>query len=261
MRFAFLLVVAMGAAMSLAWAARRRGASSGWIDAIWSATVGVSGLATTSAVCGLGERRAFVAALALFWSARLAVHIAARTRTGADDPRYVELERDWGPRAASRLWLFLQIQAVAGLVLVMASALAAANPASFPSPLDALGLTVFAAGWIGETAADAQLRAFARAKATRGGVCDVGLWRWSRHPNYVSEWLVWCGFALIALQSPSAFPLGLAALAAPALMYLLLAHVSGVPPLEAHMIESRGAAYRDYQRRVPAFFPRPRRFR
>jgi len=260
-RFAFLLVVAMGAAMSLAWAARRRGASSGWIDAIWSATVGVSGLATTLAVCGLGERRAFVAALALFWSARLAVHIAARTRTGADDPRYVELERDWGPRAASRLWLFLQIQAVAGLVLVMAIALAAANPAPFPSPLDALGLTVFAAGWIGETAADAQLRAFARAKATRGGVCDVGLWRWSRHPNYVSEWLVWCGFALIALQSPSAFPLGLAALAAPALMYLLLAHVSGVPPLEAHMIESRGAAYRDYQRRVPAFFPRPRRFR
>jgi len=248
----------MSAAMSVAWAARRRGASSGWIDATWSAVVGAAGLTATFAAPGAVGRRVFVAALLLLWSARLAIHIAARTRSGGDDPRYVALEKAWGRSASSQLWLFLQIQAAAGLILVTALALAAANPAPFPSIFDALGAAVFGLGWVGEAVADAQLRAFARTKASRGAVCDVGLWRWSRHPNYVCEWLVWCGFALIALQSPAGFPWGLAALAAPALMYGLLAHVSGIPPLEAHMVESRGAAYRDYQRRVPAFFPRLR---
>ena len=114
------------------------------------------------------------------------------------------------------------------------------------------------AGLVGEAISDAQLRRFRRA-APRGAVCDVGLWGWSRHPNYFFEWLSWCGFALFALAGLSERPIQLLAVAAPAMMWVLLVHVSGIPPLEAHMLASRGEAYRAYRRRVAAFVPQPPR--
>lgn len=63
----------------------------------------------------------------------------------------------------------------------------------------------------------------------------------------------------MALDPSGAFPWGLPALAAPVFIYGLLAHVSGVPPLEKHMRASRGAAFDAYARRVNVFFPGPRR--
>ncbi|MBB4449781.1 DUF1295 domain-containing protein, partial [Aliirhizobium cellulosilyticum] len=84
-------------------------------------------------------------------------------------------------------------------------------------------------------------------------VCETGLWRYSRHPNYFFEWMFWCCWFLLA-ASPSWL-----SLLAPLLMYWLLVHVSGIPPLEDHMLRSRGEKFRALQRRVNAFFPGPRR--
>ena len=103
--------------------------------------------------------------------------------------------------------------------------------------------------------ADRQLAAFKARPDSHGKVCDAGLWAWSRHPNYFFEWLVWCACPCFAVSA--AWPWGWAALLAPAMMYWLLVHVSGIPPLEAAMLRSRGPAYRAYQQRVAAFFPRP----
>ncbi len=105
--------------------------------------------------------------------------------------------------------------------------------------------------------ADRQLSAFAAEPANRGRVCDRGLWAWSRHPNYLFEWLGWFAYPAIAIAP--GHPEGAWALAAPAVMYLVLRHGTGVPPLEAHMLRSRGEAFRAYQARVPAFLPRPPR--
>jgi len=99
------------------------------------------------------------------------------------------------------------------------------------------------------------LQHFRNDPAHHGKVCEAGLWRWSRHPNYFFEWLYWTAYPLLALGSGWFWP----ALVGPALIYWLLVHVSGIPPLEAQMLRSRGDAYRDYQRRVRAFFPLPRR--
>ena len=90
-------------------------------------------------------------------------------------------------------------------------------------------------------------------------ICDVGLWGYSRHPNYFFEWLVWVAFAIIAIAPVGHYPWGWFGLAAPVLMYVLLVHVSGIPPLEAHMLRSRGDAFRLYQARVNAFWPGPPR--
>jgi steroid 5-alpha reductase family enzyme len=154
--------------------------------------------------------------------------------------------------------LFLQIQAVAAFVLVLAVRLAAIRPGSFPSFQDLVGLSLLTIAVIGESLADAQLARFRRRSSNLGGICERGLWRWSRHPNFFFEWLGWCAWPIIAIDFAGANPLSWLSLAAPLLMYILLVHISGIPPLEAHMIASRGDAYRQLQRRVNAFFPGPR---
>ena len=116
------------------------------------------------------------------------------------------------------------------------------------------GLVLWGVGIGGESVADAQLSRFRGNPGNRGQVCQDGLWRWSRHPNYFFEWLHWFCYPLLAIGGDW----GWVALIGPAFMYWLLAHVSGVPPLEAQMLKSRGEAYAAYQQRVRAFFPFPK---
>ena len=92
--------------------------------------------------------------------------------------------------------------------------------------------------------------------ANKGRVCDVGLWRWSRHPNYFFEWFGWLAYPVIGIsyeRSP-VLSVGFAALLAPIFMYWILVYVTGIPPLEEQMLRSRGDRYRDYQSRTSRFF-------
>jgi steroid 5-alpha reductase family enzyme len=102
---------------------------------------------------------------------------------------------------------------------------------------------------------DAQLARFKSDPAHRGRVMDRGLWRYTRHPNYFGDALVWWGFFLIALATPgSAWTVY-----APLLMTFLLLRVSGVTLLEKKLVEAR-PGYADYVQRTSAFIPwRPRR--
>jgi len=149
------------------------------------------------------------------------------------------------------------VQAAAAWILVAVVVLAARNPAAAPRVADGLGGLLLIAAVCGEAVSDAQLRQFRAARG--GGVCDTGLWGWSRHPNYFFEFMAWCAYPLLAIDFSRAYPAGLLSLAGPAMMFLLLRYVSGVPPLEAAMLERRGEAFRAYQARVSVFFPRPPR--
>ena len=261
------LFIATAAALSLvmacAWSLVTRGAKSGWIDAIWSFALGAAGVAVALAPVegwpAEPQRRLTVAALAAVWSLRLGLHIVARTAGGGEDPRYTALKEEWAGNWRRRLFVFLQIQAGAALGLAAMIFLAAHNPAPGLRWSDALGILLVAAAIAGEGLADAQLARFRRDPANRGRVCDTGLRRFSRHPNYFFQWLGWTGYAAIAIGPDGGYPWGWAAMAGPAFMYWLLVHASGIPPLEAHMLRSRGRAFRDYQRRVNAFWPGPQR--
>ena len=257
-----ILAVALSAAMAAAWLIVDRSGRSGWADAVWSFSVGVAGVAAALAPLGPGGptgRQVMVAVLIALWSLRLASHIAARTRSGGDDPRYRQLKEEWGASRRSRLFWFLQIQAAAAFLLAVTILVAAHNPAPWPRLGDGLGLVVALAAVLGEAAADRQLARFRADPANAGRVCDAGLWGWSRHPNYFFEWLGWVAYALIAIDFSGTYPWGWLALAGPAFMYWILVYASGIPPLEAHMLRSRGDAFRAYQRRVNAFWPAPGR--
>ncbi len=254
-----LLWIAAGlaAAMAVAWGVQRLTGNSGWIDTIWSFATGAGGVAAAliPASGAIGLRQVVVAILIALWAGRLGLHIAGRARHGGDDPRYAAMAKPWGRLWPAYLLVFLEIQAAASMVLVLAVRLAAANPAPFPAANDVAGLALLMIAVAGEAIADGQLRRFSR--TNKGAVCDVGLWRWSRHPNYFFEWLGWCAWAVIAIDL--SHPLSLMALGAPLLMYVLLVHVSGIPPLEAHMLATRAERFRAYQATTSAFFPAPRR--
>ncbi len=254
--------VALALMMTGAWAIQLRTGQSGWVDTIWSFAVGVPGavaaLAPIADEGGLSARQMLVAACVFAWSARLGLHILQRTLRSGDDPRYAALRDEWGDNFSFRLFWFLQVQAAAALVLVVGVVAAARNTA----PLgwgDALGVAILVAAVAGEAVADAQLTRFSKSPHAKGAICEIGLWAYSRHPNYFFEWLAWIAYPVIAVGLPADNPVGLIACAGPAMMYWLLVHVSGIPPLEAHMLRSRGAAFEDYQKRVSAFFPLTRR--
>ena len=240
--------------MAGAWAAQRATGVSGWIDAIWTFGVGAAGAGLALGLGGAPWRTGAAAALSAVWALRLGGHIVRRTLKSGDDPRYAKLMRDWGEAAPRRLFGFLQAQAAVGAILALAIGLAAAH-ADAARLQDALGFLIAVGALVGESVADAQIARFKAAPSNRGQICDVGLWSRSRHPNYFFEWLYWVGVAVMAVGSDVTSWL---ALAAPAVMYSTLRYASGVPPLESHLLATRGQAFQAYQARTPVFFPRLR---
>jgi len=243
--------------MMLAWIVQQRTGNSGWVDAIWTYSVGLvsAGAAAWPAHGSLPARQALAAGLILLWSVRLGTHLVLRSLGGADDPRYASYAQEWGAAAPRRMFAFLQSQALASVPLAFAVYVAAHAQQTALRVQDYAGAAIALAAIAGETVADAQLRRFKAYPANAGRVCDVGLWRWSRHPNYFFEWLGWLAYPIIAF-SP-AYPLSWVSFAAPLLMYWILVHVTGIPPLEAQMLRSRGERYRVYQAETSAFFPLP----
>jgi steroid 5-alpha reductase family enzyme len=251
---ALVIAVFLALAMAGAWAVAIRSGLSGRADAIWTFATGLACLGALAAGAVEPARAAIPAVYLLIWTGRLGYYLWRRAAHG-DDPRYAEMKREWGDKASSRMFGFLQIQAVASWPMAISAYVAAGSPREAPDLRDALAALVFIAALVGEGVADRQMAAFKADPANKGGVCQSGLWAWSRHPNYFFEWLGWLGFPLLALQADY-WP-GLLSLLAPAWMYVLLVYVSGVPPLEKTMRASRGAAWEGYVARVSAFWPLP----
>jgi steroid 5-alpha reductase family enzyme len=232
--------------------------NSGWVDTIWTFALGAVGAASALwPIDGAAPsaRQWLVAALVALWSLRLGLHIAIRTAGITDDPRYAAFAKEWGLNAPRRMFIFLQNQALGTIPLAFAVFVAAHVPFEALRAQDYIGVLILLIGIAGEALADAELKRFRQSPANKGRVCDVGLWRWSRHPNYFFEWSGWLAYPVIGLSL--GYPWGLATLLAPLFMYWILVHVTGIPPLEEQMLRSRGDNYRQYQLRTSRFFPLP----
>lgn len=225
----------------------------GIVDVAWSYAFGA--LATFYALFATGwpVRRALLATMVVLWSLRLGTHLAIRVigHHPREDARYQQLRRDWSARFALKMFGFFQLQAVSVAVLGIGFLLVVRNPTPSLHPLELAGAALWLLAVSGEALADAQLAAFQNDPANRGRVCDTGLWRYSRHPNYFFEWLTWVAYAVFALASPW----GWLGLVGPACILWLLLRVTGLPTTEAQSLRSRGDAYRRYQERTSAFVP------
>lgn len=251
------VLAAMTVVMTASWLVQRAVGNAGWTDVFW--TFG-SGLTLAAAALwpleGASARQVLVAALVFAWSLRLGLYVARRVAAHPEDARYAHFRKEWGEKFQSRMLTLSLPQAPATALLAVSVALAAHRPGPLGAQ-DALGVAILILAIAGEGLADSQMKRFKADPANAGKVCDAGLWGWSRHPNYFFEWTAWLAYPAIALDP--AQPLTLFSFTAPVVMLALLTRGSGLPPLEAAMLRSKGALYADYQARVSAFFPLPPR--
>jgi steroid 5-alpha reductase family enzyme len=255
------VLAAMSLIMASGWLYQRAVADGGWTDVFW--TFGSGATLSAAALVPFGgrglpdARQLLVAALVALWAVRLGSYVAIRVAKGPEDSRYAALREEWGRGFQPRMFLLMIVQAPATTLLGVSVLLAARAPGVGLGVRDVLGGVVLLAAILGEDAADRQMKRFKADPAHRGQVCDTGLWSWSRHPNYLFEALGWFAYPVIAWQPGQ--PGSWASWIAPVVMALLLRFGTGVPPLEAAQLRSKGDAYRRYQARVSAFLPRPPR--
>lgn len=246
-----LLVWALAAiAQSLAFLWQRRRRNAGIVDVVWS--FGVGGAAVVLGWLGEGALlpRALVAVLGGAWGLRLGLHLWHRVRKESEDGRYANLRKRWGDSDA-KWFAFFQFQALLVPLFALPFAVVAGNPVAAFGWQHAAGIAVWLLSVAGEGIADRQLAAFRADPSNKGKVCDVGLWRYSRHPNYFFEFLHWFAYPLLALGAP----LWWLSWSGPVVMYGFLRWLSGIPHTEAQSLRTRGDAYRDYQRRTPMLIP------
>ena len=249
-----LLLTALAIAAScffLTWLVSVRIRNYGLLDAAWS--YGVALLAPLYAIMGPGDptRKWLAAAVGMAWSLRLGTYILRRVwrHHPVEDARYQTLRARWpGP---GRFLVFFELQAVMVVVFSLPFLLMAFNPAPGLSGLEVAGLLLALLSMGGEALADAQMKAFKADPGHHGQVCQTGLWRYSRHPNYFFEFMVWAGFFMAALGSPW----GWITVVCPLLMLHFLLNVTGIKLSEEYSLKSRGEAYREYQRTTSAFVP------
>jgi len=247
-------VLAIGLLFAL-WVLHLRWRNAAVVDVGWTLAIGLQALVAAGLGPGDLTRRLLVGAVGGLWSARLALHLARRVASEPEDPRYQELRARWGGNLRLKFLAFFLFQGVLAVALSAPFFVAAADPSPTLSPLLWAGVALALVSVAGEGVADAQLRRFKAEEQHRGLVCRVGLWGWSRHPNYFFDWLIWCAFVLLALGSPH----GWRTVGSPVLMLYFLLRVTGIPATEAHALRSRGEAYRRYQQEVSAFVPWPPR--
>ena len=198
-------------------------------------------------------RSVLVTALVAVWGIRLALHVHFRNRGRPEDFRYRKWREEWVnfyTRSYLQVFLFQSVL----LVLVATPIIYVSSVPNPPlSDGDIVGVTVWMIGFFFEAAGDYQLARFKSNSLNKGRIMTSGLWRFSRHPNYFGEVLLWWGIFLIALPAPG----GWRSVIGPLTITILILKVSGIPMLEVKYRDN--PQYEAYQRRTSSFFPLPPR--
>ena len=188
--------------------------------------------------------------LITLWGTRLFSHILRRNLGKPEDFRYANFRREWGKWLVPRA--FLQVYMLQGVLMYLISLPVLLAPGSSHTVQPVwygLGLAVFAIGFMFEALGDAQLRRFIADPAHKGQLMTGGLWRYTRHPNYFGEAVLWWGIWLITYGSDY-FWLGLFG---PLTITILLRFVSGVPLAEKYYADNQ--EFIRYAKKTPAFVP------
>ena len=246
------------ALMTTLWLVSVRLRDASIVDPFWSMAF-LLVAAHTALRTGLAPGKTLLLAAVAAWALRLFVHLLLRSLGKPEDPRYAAFRARFGPE---QYWWFsfFQVFLLQGaLVVVISAPLQVAGAAPAPDPVSAFdlaGVLLFAVGLAIEAVADAQLAAFRRARAGEGPdaprrVLDTGLWRFSRHPNYFGEALVWWGFFFFALSHPW----GWIGIVSPLYVTWFMNQGSATRMTDAYLHKHR-PDYAAYAARVPAFWPR-----
>lgn len=223
------------------------------VDTIWSLMILAGGLIYALTDETLTTRNSIILGLLVLWALRLSVYVTWRNWGESEDRRYQQIRANNSPHFVIKsLVIIFVFQAVIAWIISL-PLWPTFSSASSIQLLDIFAISLWLTGMLFETVGDWQLARFKSEPSNRGKVMDQGLWRYTRHPNYFGEALIWWGFYMFALSSGAWWTLP-----APLLMNWLLLKFSGVVMLEESIVNRR-PAYQQYIESTNAFIPGPKK--
>jgi steroid 5-alpha reductase family enzyme len=249
------IFIGMMSLMTLLWVYQAITRNATIVDVGWSLGMGLSACYLAWAGEGDLSRRILAASLMGIWSLRLAGYLFyARIIKGhGEDPRYAAMRETMGKHALAGFFAIFQMQTIFVVLFMipMFVVMSSTQPLWQWHDFIAVGLWIIAI--LGETVADRQLYRFKNDTNNRGKTCQIGLWDYSRHPNYFFEWIHWFTYPFLALGAVHADWTW----AMPAMMLIFLLKLTGIPYSESQALKHR-KDYAEYQRTTSIFVPWPK---
>lgn len=224
------------------------------VDIFWGLGFVVIAWNTFAHTDGYLGRKLILTVLTTIWGFRLALHIFSRSLGKGEDRRYQQFREQWGDRFPI-VSLFTVFGLQGFLLWVISLPVQVGQTSALPAGIvwtDVAGILIWTVGFVFEALGDYQLSRFKANPENQGKVMDRGLWRYTRHPNYFGEALMWWGIFAVTLSDLSNFWV----IIGPITITVLLLKVSGVTMLEKTLKETR-PEYRDYMERTSTFIPMP----
>ena len=245
-----LLIMALAplALMHLGYLAAIKKNNFGLIDSIWG--LGFILIALTGCILHHFNdwRENLVGLLVLIWGLRLSLYLHSRNAGKPEDYRYAQMRASWGSHANQKAYLRVFLLQYFLMLLISLPLLVVHQNSAPIGLLDYLGVVLWVIGFGWETVADYQKNKFKNQPGHQHKICQVGLWKYSRHPNYFGEATLWWGISLISASTGNYFGfLGVA------LLNFLLLKVSGVPLIEKRY--ENNPDYQAYKKLTPTLIP------
>ncbi len=197
-------------------------------------------------------RKILILLLVAIWGLRLTIYLAIRNIGKGEDYRYQEFRRNYG---AERYWWFSYFQTflLQGALIMIVSlpllGISASKQSGNLNLFDYIGILIWIIGFTFEAGGDLQMAYFKRNPENKGKVLNTGFWKYTRHPNYFGDSVVWWAFALFSIAAG-----GYWQIIGSIVMTFLLVKVSGVAMLEKTLRISK-PQYQEYIRKTSSFFP------
>jgi steroid 5-alpha reductase family enzyme len=246
-------MIAVAVVMTMVWLWATKIKNAGIVDIFWSYNFPVLAVIYFLLAEGYDTRKLIILIMVCIWGLRLGTYLLVRIfgHITEEDGRYQQLRKEWAPNINSRFFWFFQMQAFSNVLLSLPFILICMNANTTIHFLEIVGALLWLISITGESIADRQLQVFKKNSSNKGKVCDVGLWRYSRHPNYFFEWMIWVSYFIFACASPY----GWISVFCPIAMLYLLFKVTGIPMTEEQALRSKGQAYKNYQQTTSVFVP------
>ncbi len=189
--------------------------------------------------------------LVMIWGLRLSIHIYNRHKDKPEDFRYANWRKEWGKAFYLRSYLQVYLLQAFFLFIICSPLIYIASFNDILSlPFTAIGIVTWLLGFVWESVGDFQLSQFVKNRRDKNQIMTSGLWKYSRHPNYFGEILMWWGIFIIIIPLPNSFYF----IISPLTITILLRYVSGVPMLEAKYDQNE--EFQKYKQRTPAVIPK-----
>ena len=191
-----------------------------------------------------------LSAMVFIWALRLSIHIYFRSKGKGEDFRYAQWRKDWGNKAVINAFIrVFMLQGVIMLFVAMPIMVVFYNSLNSLTIFSFIGISVFIFGFSFESIGDYQLYKFKKNQNNKGKIIKSGLWKFTRHPNYFGEAVLWWGIGIFTIGMKLFF----VALIGPLVLNLLLVFVSGIPLLEKKY--DGNPEWEKYKQQTPAFIP------